>query len=354
MPAKTESRQKQGMGIKGDPSIFTMAGAVEFAAGGEEKESILLTLYDGSIVAHWYWGNLAFELKTMKMAKKRNPILYSHDTSQRIAYSDEATFEDKFTMEGKFLNTPAAMQLKEEMEQGFPFEASLRFDPERTKIERVAEGQEAEVNGRKLKGPGTVMKNAVIMEGSVCVFGALKNTNSEAFEILDEEKQLSEKENIMPAETETEKMELTAETFASEYPELHKEVTEAAKAEGVKETKELFGKFAEKFGDDPAFCIEQFKAGVSMEQAVETENAKLKKEAEKKGSAVVDPAKTEFSDEQQPEKNKMENGKKTDEQLNEEFEKSEELKTEFGEAKNYIAYVRAEENGQVGTGSRSS
>lgn len=100
------------------------------------------------------------------------------------------------------------------------------------------------------------------------------------------------------------KLELTAETFAAEYPELSGEITMAARAEGEKEARELFSQFTEKFGDDPAFCIEQFKKGATLAEAVEAENAKLKDAATKAAEEVADkdkkpdPAAQEFSDEQ--------------------------------------------------------
>jgi len=178
---------KQSLNIKGNPFIFTMQGAVEFATDGDEgKNKVQLTLYNGSIVKHWYWGSLAFELATMRMAKKRNPILFTHDTNQRVAYSDSVSFEKKFTMAGTFLNNPIGQQIKSEMADGFPFETSLRFDPARTNMLKVAEGEKVEVNGHTMRGPGTVMKNTLVQEGSICVFGALKDTNSEAFEILED------------------------------------------------------------------------------------------------------------------------------------------------------------------------
>ena len=70
---------------------------------------------------------------------------------------------------------------------------------------------------------------------------------------------------------------LTVVTFAEQYPEIFKTVSDSARAEGEKAEQERFGKFREKFGDDPAFCLEQFAAGVTLTAAVEAQNAKLKK-----------------------------------------------------------------------------
>lgn len=291
MGTKDKDKRENAVGnLTKDPFVFNMPGAVEFAAteGQQEKTNIRLTLYDGSIVKHWFWGNLAFELATMRMAKKTNPILFGHDTDQRVAIGEKASFNGKFTLEGPFLkNSETARKIKTDMDDGFPFESSLRFDPARTTIVSVAEGQKVSVNGHMLTGPGTLMKNALVLEGSICVFGALKNTISEAFEILESER-LSKGENIMPEK-------LTLEKFTAENPELLGQITESAKEEGRKEARANFTKFAEKFKDNPALVVEQFGKGATFEQALEAENAQLKENA-KNPPKKPDPAEQEFSD----------------------------------------------------------
>jgi len=299
-----------------NPFVFNMRGPVEFAEEGEEKNKVQLTLYDGSIVKHWYWGNLAFDLSTMKMAKKgRNPILFSHDVNQRLAYSTKATFDQKFVLEGMFLeSSEKAQEVKKEMVEGFPFEASLSFDPDKSKIEHIREGESTEVNGHTLKGPGTVISNAVIAEGSICVFGALKNTVSDAFEI--ENRNLIEGENLMAEKKD--QVKLTAETFAAEYPELSEQVTAAAEADGEKAAMERFEQIRGLAKDDPAFVVEQFAAGKSVVEAQTALIERLRSqkdeavEAAKTSAKKVDPAGQEFSDEQNPaDKNKDKDGKPT-------------------------------------------
>ena len=158
-----------------------MQGEGTFVAG-EEKNKVRLTLYDGGIQKNWYWGNLAFELSSMKLAKKKVPILYEHDTGNRLGYSTKVELEGKFIMEGELLDNEEAGRIKTDADGGFPFEASLRFDPERGIYEHIKEKEKVEVNGRVLKGPGTVIRNAVIMEASICVFGRLAHTGIETFD----------------------------------------------------------------------------------------------------------------------------------------------------------------------------
>ena len=117
----------------------------------------------------------------MKLAKKRVAILADHDTTRRVGFSDSASFDGKFVMVGTPLDNEESAAIQADADKGFPFEASLRFDPKKSKIEYIKDGQTAEVNGRTLKGPGALISSAVIMEGSVCTFGALNDCQTETF-----------------------------------------------------------------------------------------------------------------------------------------------------------------------------
>ena len=332
--------------------VCNFSGVCSFADEDGKKENIRLQLYDGGVNRHWYWGNFAFEMSSMKLAKKRVAILEEHDSQHRVGYSTGATFEDKFILEGKFLSNGDAQKVKADMTDGFPFEASLRFDPERAKIEFVKEGEVVEVNGHKLKGPGTVIKNTVIVEGSVCTFGALKNCQSESFD----------KEIQVMAEKETK---MTVETFGQQYPEIFKTVSDSARAEGEKAEQERFGKFREKFGDDPAFCLEQFAAGVTLTAAVEAQNAKLKKvnaELDVANKAAEEAAKNNA--EQKPEANGKEKVTAAQQEFNAdgggggaasegadkyaaEYAKDKKLQEEFSSVDIYRAFKQAQEKGLV-------
>lgn len=335
-----------------NPSICMIpSAAVEFAAGddGDEQKKIKLTLYDGSVVPHWFWGNLAFDLSTMKMAKGRNPILYNHDTDQRIAFSDKAEFEPKFVLQGRFLKTSTiAEQVKSDMDEGFPFEASLRFDPDCTDIEYIKEGNSTEVNGHKLKGPGTIMRNTTMLEGSVVVFGALKNTKSQRFAenpVFKETVMAKENETVLKAQYET------AEAFAEAQPDMHGKIVETAKTEGIKSERTRFGELREACGTDYELLADCFAEGKSVNDALKTANAKLvaalaEREmapSQAPTQAGEDPAIAEFKNapdpDHQPAK-KFDEFTATDEQLKERFAGDQELQDKFSSADSYIAYVR--------------
>lgn len=336
-----------------NPAICILpAAVVEFAANdGGDKNKIRLTMYDGSVVRHWYWGNLAFEQKTMRMAKGRNPILFNHDTAQRIAFSDKEEFEPKFTLEGRFLKTSTvAEQVRSEMEEGFPFEASLRFDPDRSDIEYVAEGTSVEVNGKNLKGPGTIIRNAMMIEGSVVVFGALKHTKSQSFAenpIFKEPMMAKQNESVTTARFES------VEAFAESQPDLHARIVTSARAEGVQSEQTRFAELREACGDDHELLAECYAGGKTVNDALKMANAKLtaalkEKEALAAGGsarqqAAVDPAIAEFKAAPKPGEKpagQFDEKEATDEQLRKHFSDTKDLQDQFSGPDAYISYVR--------------
>lgn len=351
MTTAIEDKREVKPEIMNDPSIFSFNGGIEiFAGDGQtDKNNIRLTLYDGSIVKHWYWGNLAFELSTMKLAKAKIPILDAHNTDRPLGYSTGASFAGKFTLDGRLLKGNAlATKRKEEMEEGFPYEASLRFDTEKTKIELIRENESTQVNGQTLAGPGAVMRNTVIMEGSICVFGALGNCKTENFENVLE--RFSEREKPMQ-NTETK---MTIESFEKDQPEIFKQIFDKGTAAGEKAERDYFDKLIANCGGDSALLAEMHKAGKSPEEALTERNVRLEKHnkeltelAAKNAGKKVDPAMQEFSDTQKADENKKPAGEKTEEQLKADFATSKDLQEEFGDVKNYLAYIKADKNGQV-------
>ena len=326
--------------------LFSRMDSVAFALkDGQETNGFSIIGYSGEIITnHWYWGNLAFDLKGLRFAKDQIPVLEEH--FDRIGFTTKQEITDKVLVEGEFLNNPDAQQLKNDMKQGFPMEASLYIPPEI--IETVEQGASVQVNGKTLNGPGTVFRKAVIKEVSMCVFGADSNTKSMAFaggEGREVKFNIMNKENPMADEKPTLLNPKTLEQFATDEPVLFEQAVAKGKEDGEKGVRAEFAAFAEMFKDDPAFCIAQFAKGASLDDAVAAENAKLKQQIadkDKKGREVVDPAKAEFSDKA--------DGKpavvQTDEQrFTDEFNKSKAIQDEFGQngLRDYIAYRTADE-----------
>jgi hypothetical protein len=264
----------------------------------EQKPGFSIVGYSGDVLKdHWYWGNIAFDLKGMKFAKARTPVLEEHFTSNRIGFATKQEIADKITFEGRFLENDCAMAMAKDLKAGFPMEASLYVHP--SIIEQVAEGASVKVNGRTLDGPGAVFRKSTIKEVSMCVFGWDGNTESAAMAQGDK----NQVTFTLIKETSTMEPQLTIQTFAEQYPNIRTAVLAEGKTQGEQATKERFAELKKVCGDDAALLVQCFAEGKTPADASALRMAKLQAETKRltdENAALkakkVDPAITEFSD----------------------------------------------------------
>lgn len=158
----------------------------EFAdVDGKKIPKLMMVAYSGKVIKnHWWWGNLSIDLDGMKFEGTKFPILESHDTSKKIAFTSKPKVTDDYQLQinsdkTHFVDTEASAEFQKLSSDGFPYQASIYAKP--TSIERLEEGATADVNGYKFKGPGTIWRECIFKEASVCVFGADNKTLSQAF-----------------------------------------------------------------------------------------------------------------------------------------------------------------------------
>ncbi len=214
-----------------DHKAFAAVSVVEEG----KKRGLEMIAYSGEIIKdHWYWNDLAIDTNGIKLSKTNIPVLGNHETDQKIGFGSFVVNE-KHQIVAKditLVDTPCCLEFIKLSEQGFPYEASIYAHP--SKIQRLEEGEETEVNGFKMKGPGTVWRESVLKECSVVTFGADPNTKSAAMaeneevvmEIVESEKKLKEDKEV--------NMDLAK--MKAEYPDLFAEVL----ALGKKEAEEAF------------------------------------------------------------------------------------------------------------------
>lgn len=165
--------------------VFSVKGDNPFAfakpAEGSDSKELKLSIvgYSGGVIEnHWWWGNLVMDTSGVEFRKDKYPILFDHDTDQRIGFSDtpEVINHAIVINSGTLLDNEHANKFRQDCEAGFPFEASIRVEP--LEIQRLGENEVAEVNGFKFQGPGTIFRKFVYKEVSACSFGWDSNTSS--------------------------------------------------------------------------------------------------------------------------------------------------------------------------------
>jgi hypothetical protein len=157
--------------------------AIKFSYEEGQNPKLQMVGYSGGIIKnHWYWDDLAINLKGMRFDKDRYPILEDHNTDKKIAFTTVPSIESGALVINPemvtFLDTDEAKKFISNSKKGFPYQASIHAEP--TKFTRVAKGESVKVNGFTLEGPGTIWDESLLKEVSVCVFGYDSNTTAKA------------------------------------------------------------------------------------------------------------------------------------------------------------------------------
>jgi hypothetical protein len=158
------------------PVVAEMGESFIEAAESEDKlPTIKARLYNGGVISVGYWGPVAIDIANLKFSENA-PILYSHnryDVAAVLGQSTEITRPDNKRIDavGNIMASSAtAKSVLDLARNGFKFQASVGVQP--SVVAYVEDNEEVEVNGRRLKGPFTFVKQGVLAEWSVVVLGA--------------------------------------------------------------------------------------------------------------------------------------------------------------------------------------
>jgi hypothetical protein len=147
-----------------------------------KRRKFSMVAHSGRVMLnHWLWGNLAIDLSGVSIGRKKKPALREHNSNRIVGWTEGINIDEKrgIVAEGIFSEkTEDGRQALELADEGFPWQASIYIPP--LVIERVKDGETAEVNGRKIKGPGTIFRKSVLREVSFCALGADEHTSASA------------------------------------------------------------------------------------------------------------------------------------------------------------------------------
>ncbi len=150
--------------------------------GKQEKRKFSMVAHSGRIMLnHWLWGNLAIDLSGVSIGREKKPALRDHNSNRIVGWTEGITIDENrgIVANGIFSEkTEDGREALELADEGFPWQASIYIPP--LAIERVREGETAEVNGQHLKGPGTIFRKSVLREVSFCALGADEHTSATA------------------------------------------------------------------------------------------------------------------------------------------------------------------------------
>jgi hypothetical protein len=161
----------------GDAVRLELSGESE-QPGGERDRFRMVVNTGKPILNHWLWGNLGIDHSGVEY-KQRLPALKDHDPNARAGFSEKIELSDEgIVAEGVLLkSSETAKEILSDAADGFPWQASTLLLPSR--LQALDEGEEADVNGHTITGPGTIFRESVMREITFTALGADDDTSVE-------------------------------------------------------------------------------------------------------------------------------------------------------------------------------
>lgn len=202
-------------------SAVKLTGDFQFLKGSpdgmqDDARKFKVTAYTGTRLSTW-WGDFIIDVAGIE-TKQQVPILREHQRDRIVGWASQIDREKgAITLQGTFTDaTPDGREVMSLADQGFAWQASMGIKP--LKIHFLGEGKEADVNGKKLKGPLEIWTRSLMGETSLVSWGADNNTS--VVTLADGEK-VSVETNVEPkAKGEP----MTIEELKSTHPDLFHEV----------------------------------------------------------------------------------------------------------------------------------
>jgi hypothetical protein len=166
-------------------ALRMVVGPFELGDNGEGAKSapIRMKARTAQPVQHWFWGRVVHDMAGMRLHKDRIPIDYVHNPAEVIGYLNHFRADtDGLEVSGALVpykDSDRASEIIHKARAGVPYEASINFGGPGIKVEEVAGGQVAQVNGFQFAGPGIVIREWPLRGVAVCPYGADMNTRSE-------------------------------------------------------------------------------------------------------------------------------------------------------------------------------
>ncbi|HIO64318.1 MAG TPA: hypothetical protein EYN37_08845 [Dehalococcoidia bacterium] len=318
----------------------------ELADDKDRPRFRMVAMSGGVIPNHFYWKNFAIDLDGLRLGRQRKPALRDHDPQQIVGYTDSITkTPEGIVAEGVFTETTeAGREVLAMARDGFPWQASVYVPPE--SIEKVPADATAEVNGRTLEGPGHIFRKSWLREVTFTALGADEATDAVA---LHEDKSTVSAQVFTVASIEEEPMsefvepseladDAAIEQVASEVEAVN-DSTEAVTGERNRITAILSASLT----GQEELTTQLIESGATLEEAQKALLSDVKGRMADRLSGLIASAPTPAGSEVEVE----EAPASPEETWESEFNASPDLRSEFGESKFYIAYMRGVDNGSI-------
>jgi hypothetical protein len=160
------------------PIELAAAVAAEGDEGAPKTRPFSMVALSGKPLSHWWYGQLGIDLAGIRM-KQKLPVLMNHRTDLRVGFTTALRVDKTrgLIAEGSLmLHSEAAAEVMADSDAGFPWQASTYFEPH--KVLRLAEGEESELNGGTMVGPGVIFRECTLREVTFTALGVDDDTSA--------------------------------------------------------------------------------------------------------------------------------------------------------------------------------
>lgn len=177
--------------------------SVQAAAGENATPTFELVAYTGRAIRQaWSRNPLVVDLAGMDTSNQSIPILWGHDSSLDSVLGQSASISSdgqQLVVAGSLIGEgPVADRVISLARKGLRFQASIGADTSR--IENIAPGEMATVNGRDFTGPLSVVRASSLREVSIVLFGADAATSAAIAAEANEDVSMADEATKTPAE----------------------------------------------------------------------------------------------------------------------------------------------------------
>lgn len=197
------------------PRILAMDAQFTLAAAADEQAtpSFELVAYTGRAIKQgWSRNPLVVDLAGMDTAKQAVPILWGHDANLDSVLGQSASVSsdgEQLVVAGELIGQgETAQKVVALAKKGMKFQASIGADVGR--IENLAPGEIATVNGREFTGPVSIVRASALREVSIVLFGADASTSAAIAAEANEGNPMSDELKTQPVEAAAPQTEVTA------------------------------------------------------------------------------------------------------------------------------------------------
>ena len=246
-------------------SACTFVGQVEIRDNGEGSKTAPIELLARSSqpIMHPYWGKISHDLSGA-FGKERITIDYNHGEEIGFANKREVR-EDGLYLSGALLSVKeddTAHTVMKRAHGGIPYEASINFGGDGIKIEEVAAGKFAQVNGMEFSGPGVIVREFPLRGVAVTSYGADGNTDAHIFSE-------GTKFSAQVVKPETEATSEMSQPEKAEAGEVVDSAVELAKVEAVEATETAPAELTQAVEEETAEAVEAVEAVEAEAEQVE-------------------------------------------------------------------------------------